>query len=148
MHIIPVNYYQSKMHLRSGKTTAKHATKQISLEVQDVGDLHYKSFLSIIKTINENLKKLSTVKYLERIKITSTIFKLIQSKMVEICYLVEIPRYDAIIKKTYLIIKDKIPQLIQEISEIMIGGVNLDDNEIEEISSCINLLMKLRKQFK
>ena len=147
MHIIPVNYYQSKMHLRSGKTTAKHATKQISLEVQDVGDLHYKSFLSIIKTINENLKKLSTVKYLERIKITSTIFKLIQSKMVEICYLVEIPRY-AIIKKTYLNIKDKIPQLIQEISEIMIGGVNLDDSEIEEISSCLNLLMKHRKQFK
>ena len=147
MHIIPVNYYQNKMHLRSGKTTAKHATKQISLEVQDVGDLHYKSVLSIIKTIIENLKKLSTVKYLERIKITSTIFKLIESKMVEICYLVEIPRY-ASIKKTYLIIKDKIPQLIQEISEIMIGGVNLDDSEIEEISSCLNLLMKLRKRFK
>ena len=140
------------MQLRSGKTTAKSAskpaTKQISLEVQDVGDLHYKSFLSIVKTINENFKKLRTEKYsLERIKIISTIFKLIQSKMVEICYLVEIPRY-AIIKKTYLNIKDKIPQLIQEISEIMIGGVNLDDSEIEEISSCLNLLMKHRKQFK
>jgi hypothetical protein len=146
MHINPVIYYQSKMQLRSGKTTATKQIK-ISLEVQDIGDVHYKSYLSIVETLQENFKKLRTQEYtLERIKIISTIFRLVQSKMIEMRYLMELDRYS--IKKYYLAIKDKIPHLIRDISEIVINRVDLDDSEIEEISSCLNLLMKLSKQFK
>lgn len=148
MHTNPVIYYQSKMQLRSGKTTASKQIK-ICVEVQDKGEMHYKSVQSIFGLLFKNFTKMDTLEYtsLERIRIIRKIFILVESKMDDFHYLIQLPLYENI-KKLYLIITDKIPRLIRSISEIMNDRVNLDDSEIEDISSCLNLLMKLRKQFK
>jgi hypothetical protein len=113
-----------------------------------VGHVHYKSFLSIVGLLRENSRKMEALDYssLERIKIITTMFRLVQSKIFEICYLSKIPHY-LNIKKTYMAIKDKIPQLIQSISNIMNDRIDLEDEKIEEISACLDLLMKLRKRF-
>ena len=138
------------MQLRSGKTTAKMTSQiKITLEVQDQASIHYKSFQSIFGLLRENFTKIALLdrNSLEKVKIFRTIFQLVQSKMVEFSYLKEQPQY-ANIKKMYLIIKDKISELIRSITNIIITRVELDDEKLEEITSCLILFMKLRKQFK
>ena len=134
------------MQLRSGKTTTKSAI-QVTIQL-DQGEIYVKSFKEIHEALHYNFSKLEALKSnLERINLFITIFELVQSKIVEIIYLKDDTRYPGF-KKLYLTIKDKIPEHIRDISEIVINRVDLDDSEIEEISSCLNLLMKLRKQFK
>jgi len=151
MHKTKANYYQSKMQLRSGKTTMTKAVSQIeiNLEVHDQAEIHNESLKTIVELLHENFRKMNAIesKSLERIKIVTTIFKLVQSKMVEIIYLKDDSRY-ANINKLFLVLKNKIPELIRSITEIMNEVVDFSDEKIEDISACLDLLMKLRKQFK
>jgi hypothetical protein len=132
------------MQLRSGKISAIKVTKKL-----DQGEIYYKSFRTIVESLQYNFSKVNALKFtsLERISLFRTIFQLIQTKIVEINYLKDDSRY-ASEKKLYLAIKDKIPQLIHSITDIMTVMVDLDDDKIEEITSLLGLLMKLRKQLK
>jgi hypothetical protein len=133
----------------SKPSTATKPAARINLEIQDLEDVHYKSYKSIVGLLEENFRKLNALDScsLERIKIVTIIFKLVQSKILEIIYLKDDSRY-VNIKKLFLVLKNKIPELIRSITDIMNTKIDLDDEKIEEISSCLNLLMKLRKQFK
>jgi hypothetical protein len=142
------------MQLRSGKTAANMSrpvknVMKVPVLVQDQGDAYYKSFQSISGILLSDFGKLNAMKStsLDRVSIIIKIFKLVQTKITELRYLKDDARY-ASIKKLYLAIKDKIPELISSLSNIMEHTHALDDESIEEITSCIALLAKLRKEFK
>jgi hypothetical protein len=139
------------MQLRSGKTNSVSPIKNKfeHLEATIRSQLYYKSFQSIVDLLHENFRKINVLETnsLERIDIFRTIFELVQTKIIEINYLKDDPAYISI-KKLYLSIKNKIPELIQDISIKMIEKIDLDDKKIEEMTDCLCLLTKIRMQLK
>ena len=132
------------MQLRSGKTNIPDTINM------DQYDIHYKSFKEIYDALRYNFRILDALELtsLKRIRVFNTIFQLVQSKIVEINYLNEHSIHPNI-KKFYVTIRNKIPELIKSISNIMyIDLIDLDDRQIEDMTSCLGLLMKLRKHFK
>ena len=130
------------MQLRSRKTNQTNKNSNIN----NVNQHYHNTFRPITKELLSNFKKMTeTENKIEKIKIATIVFELINKKIAEIIYLKDQPEYQWM-TNLYTSIKKRIPGLIEEVSQIMITEEKIDDTNIKIITNFLELMLKVRNK--
>ena len=141
------------MQLRSGKLMTKSQKNNNScnnmnekIEIM-INENYYNRFNTIISDLLKYFKQMSdTENKFEKIKIATTVFELINSRIVELLFLNGKQGYSSI-TKLYTSIKNRIPELIDQSYEMIKMNENMESEKIESITKFLQIVLKVRNKF-
>jgi hypothetical protein len=130
----------------TARITATPKTQVLQMDKKTI-ELCYESFLTIKYDLLIKLDDFNKEKHhIEKIKKSIIIYKMIDSKIVELKFLKDQPGFSTL-KHFYDIIHKKINKMMKDVSNIITEESHIEDENIELIAEFFRFMMKIRNKF-